>query len=138
VQHTTWLAHCSPAAVRSVAAMPTLEQLALPGYRTLYSKVRPDVGLLVELLSRFSDVACPHATIITLICHSDLHSELGMPISGTMLCRAKEPHTCLLHLPQMMQERFAAQRPVGAPPISVVLSIKESATVGQHAGGDPL
>lgn len=67
---------------------------------------------------------------ITLACQSDLHSELGVPSSGTMLCGAKELHSCLLHLPQMIQERFAAQRPVGAPPISVVRSIKESAAWG--------
>jgi hypothetical protein len=43
-----------------------------------------------------------------------------------MLQAARELHGSVLCLPQMTEERFAAQRPAGAPPISVVQTIEES------------
>jgi hypothetical protein len=49
-----------------------------------------------------------------------------MPSVAVMLPATRKPNECVFCLPQMTEERFAAQRPAGAPPVSVVQTIQES------------
>ena len=94
--------------------MPALEQLALPGFRPLYGKVRPGTGAFgSQGPAHDHTIYCPYVA-------------KWVPSVAAVLPAARELYGCVFCWPQMTEERFAAQRPAGAPPISVVQTIKES------------